>query len=131
MHPSCPVSTLQAGGVGGAVIVRGVFSWETLGPLIKVVQCLNVTGYLNIIANQVHLFMAAVYPSAHEFLQQDNARCHKARIVQEWYHEHDSEFSSLQWLAQSPDLNPNEHLWDEVERAIQSRDPLPANLTQL
>uniref|UniRef100_A0A674A4H6 Tc1-like transposase DDE domain-containing protein n=1 Tax=Salmo trutta TaxID=8032 RepID=A0A674A4H6_SALTR len=37
----------------------------------------------------------------------------------------------LQWLAQSPNLNPIEHLWDEMERAIQSRDPLPANLTQL
>ena len=42
-----------------------------------------------------------------------------------------SEFSLLQWPAQSSDLNPIEHLWDEMERAIQSRDPLPANLTQL
>jgi hypothetical protein len=40
-------------------------------------------------------------------------------------------FSLLQWLAQPPDLNPIEHLWDEMEQAIRSRDPLPANLTQL
>ena len=91
MHPSSHVSTLQAG--GGGVMVWGVFSWHTLGLLIKVEQHLNATGYLNIIANQVHPFMTAVYPSANGFLQQDNAPCHKARIVQEWLHEHDSEFS--------------------------------------
>jgi hypothetical protein len=94
-------------------------------------QRLNATGYLNIIVNQVHPFMAAVYPSANVFLQQDNAPCHKARIVLEWFHKHDSEFSLLKWPAQSPDLNQIEHMWDEIERNIQSRDPLPANLTQL
>jgi hypothetical protein len=57
------MSTLQAGGV----MVWGVFSWHTLGPLIKVEQCLNATTYLNIIANQVHPFMAAVKPYANVF----------------------------------------------------------------
>ena len=76
--------------------------------------------------------MVAVYPSVNGFLQQDNAPYHKARIGQEWFHEHDSEFSLLRWRpVHSPDLNPIEHLWDEMERAIRSRDPLPANLTQL
>jgi hypothetical protein len=69
-------------------------------------QHLNATEYLNIIANQVHPFMAAVYQSANQFFLQDNAACHKARIVQEWFHEHGSEFSLQQWPAQSPDLNP-------------------------
>ena len=127
MHPSWCVSTLQAG--GGGVMVWGVFSWDTLCPLIKVEQRLNATGYLNIFANQVHPFMAAMYPSANGFLQQNNSPCHKIRIDQEWFHEHDSEFSLLQWPAQSPDLNPIENLWDEMEQAIQSRDPQPANLT--
>ena len=72
-----------------------MFSWHTLGLLIKVEQCLNATGYLNI-ASQVHPFMAAVYPSVNGFRQQDNTPCHKAGIVQEWLHEHDSEFSLLQ-----------------------------------
>ena len=101
-------------GVGCALMAH-------IGPLIKVEQHLNAKRYLNIIANQVHLFMAAVYPYTSGFLQQDNAPCHKDRIVQEWFHEHDGEFSLLQWPAQSPDLNPIEHLWDDMERAIHSQ----------
>ena len=72
-----------------------MLSWLPLGPLIKVEQGLNATGYLNIIANQVHPLMAAVCPSGNGFLQQDNAPSHKARILQEWFHKHDSEFSLL------------------------------------
>ena len=113
------------------LVVWGVISWHTLGPMIKVEQHLNAAGYLNIIANQVHPFMEAVHQSANGFLQQDNLPCHKTGIVHEWFHKHDSEFSLLQWPAESPDLNPIEHLWDEMERATQNGDPLSANLTQL
>ena len=74
----------------------------------------------------MHPFTAAVYPSANRFLQQDYA----TRLVQEWFQEHDSEFSLLQWPAKSPDLNPIVHLWEEMERAIRSRYNFPANLTQ-
>ena len=83
MDPSYRVSTLQA--VGGGVMVWGVFSKHILGPLTKVEQRLNATGYLNIITNQMHAFMAAMPPSAIFFFQQDNAPCHQARLVQEWF----------------------------------------------
>ena len=73
MHLSYRVSTLQAG--GGGVMLWGGFSWHTLGPLIKVEQCLNAIGYLNIIANQVHPFMAAVYPSVNGFLSNIESIC--------------------------------------------------------
>jgi hypothetical protein len=41
MDPSCLVSMVQAG--GGGVMVWGMFSWDTLGPLIPIEQCLNAT----------------------------------------------------------------------------------------
>ncbi len=61
MDPSCLVSTVQA---GGGVMVWGVFSWHTLGPLAPIQHCLNTTVYLSIIADHVHPFMTTVYPSS-------------------------------------------------------------------
>lgn len=42
MQPSFLVSAVQAGGDGG-VIVWGIFSWRTVGPLILIDHQLNAT----------------------------------------------------------------------------------------
>ena len=39
-----------------------------------------------------------------------------------WFHEHDDEFSELQWPPQSPDLYPVENFWDVVEEETGSRN---------
>nr|KAF6330375.1 hypothetical protein mMyoMyo1_012365 [Myotis myotis] len=125
MHPTCMSTSLQAG--GGSVMVWGMFSWHDLGPLIRVEQRLNSTTYLSIIADQVHPIMLMAYPNGDGFFQQDNAPCHGARIVQEWFQEHEGDFALLRWPPRSPDLNPIGHLWDKVKRAIRQ----PSNLTEL
>ena len=37
----------------------------------------------------------------------------------------------LDWLAQSPDLNLIEHLWDELERRLQARPNRPTSVPDL
>jgi len=44
MDPSCLVTTVQA---GGGVMVRGMFSWHTLVPLVPIGHSLNATAYLS------------------------------------------------------------------------------------
>ncbi len=61
MDPSNLVSTVQA---AGGVMVWGIFSWHTLGPLGPIEHRLNATAYLSIVADHVHPFMTTVYKSS-------------------------------------------------------------------
>ncbi|GBM15469.1 hypothetical protein AVEN_142127-1 [Araneus ventricosus] len=62
------------------MIVWGMFSLHILGPLIPVEGTLNSYAYLYIVANQVHPYMATVYPANDGMFQQDNAMCPKLSV---------------------------------------------------
>ncbi|GBL93447.1 hypothetical protein AVEN_59656-1 [Araneus ventricosus] len=65
-------------------------------------------------------FRGAVGP---EFiLLDDNARPHGALLVDEFLESED--IHRMDWPARSPDLNPIEHVWDALGRAIATRNPL-------
>ncbi|GBC23035.1 IS630 family transposase [Rhizophagus irregularis DAOM 181602=DAOM 197198] len=51
------------------------------------------------------------------------------RVVKSWKEE--NEVNSFPWPAQSPDLNPIEHLCDELERQVQAYKSLPKNRENL
>ena len=54
---------------------------------------------------------------------------HKARSVQKWFVEIGVE--ELDWPAQSPDINPIKHLWDELERRLRARPNRPTSVPDL
>ncbi|GBM89130.1 hypothetical protein AVEN_153753-1 [Araneus ventricosus] len=109
----------------------GTFSWAALGPVVVVEQTMKAANYLNIIADQLHPYMAFVFPTGNGIFQQDNAPCHKARIVLEWFEEHTDEFHLMSWPPNSPDFNPMEHIWDVMERQIRAQTIPCPNISTL
>ncbi|GBN26380.1 hypothetical protein AVEN_94260-1 [Araneus ventricosus] len=92
---------------------------------------MKAANYLNIIADQLHPYMAFVFPTGNEIFQQGNAPCHKVRIVLEWFEKHTDEFHLMSWPPNSPDLNPMEHICDVLERQLRAQTPPCPNISTL
>ena len=62
-------------------------------------------------------------------LADDNARPHRARVVDDYLHEQD--IICMDWGPYRPDMNSIEHIWDEIGRGLVELDPQSVNLRQL
>lgn len=82
VDPSCLVSMVQA--VGGGVIVWGLFSWHSLGPLSPTEHHLSPTASLSIIVDHIHPFMTLIFSN--------------------WFVDHD-DLTVFQWPPQAPDIS--------------------------
>ena len=63
--------------------------------MVVVQQTLNATAYLNIIVDQLHLYMASVFSTGNGMLKRDNALRLKAWIMLVWFQEDDAEFELM------------------------------------
>ena len=61
--------------------------------------------------------------------QHDNDLKHRVHITKNWLEANN--ILILDWPAQSPDLNPIEHMWNELERKLRQFKELINNKDQL
>lgn len=132
----------------------GCFARTGLGVLCRVDHRLDSEGYVALCNKCVKSSFRKIFKDRRmkgRWFQQDGAPCHtcvssisfsfcelnkslkyilyfRAKQSLQWFR--DNKIPLMDWPSQSPDLNPIEHLWDEIDRSYR-QGPRAKNLNEL
>lgn len=115
---------------GGKMMVWGCITFSGPGDLSRLEGTLDSKYYLEILDDYViPSFEWYGMNPAKSIFQQDNARVHTSSIVQDWFRKHN--ITVLKWPANSPDLNPIEHVWAYIKRRLNRYKTPPKDMDEL
>lgn len=103
------------------IMVWGCISGVGVGRLELVSGMMNGSKYINVLEKKMLPSAAAMFPDADFMFQDDNAPCHRSKIVEEWFAS--KQVTRISWPGQSPDLNPIENLWHKIGYEVSKKKP--------
>ncbi|CAK9802846.1 Transposable element Tc1 transposase [Anthophora quadrimaculata] len=120
----CLKSTVK--GRGGSVMVWAGMTINGPGPICRINGIMDQHLYVDILDKYLIPFTQENMPE-HWIFQADNDPKHTSQKAKRFLEEHN--VNVMRWPSQSPDLNPIEHLWNDVDKEIQLKKP--SNLNNL
>lgn len=134
-NTECLTPTFKSG--RQSVMVWACFMGGIKGPLVFCDENkekkgkLNSDTYINILNKHLLPFQHGVHELAegNVIFQQDNAPIHKSRITMDWFKV--NKIATMDWPANSPDLNPIENIWSILKDNVQNKEDFPRTVDDL
>jgi transposase len=107
--------TIQAG--GGSIGVWGCFAGTGIGDCKVYSGRMNSILYKETLENALLPSSSRLIPRGKDWqFVQDGAPCHTANSIKEWFAQ--KKIKKVEWPPRSPDLNPIEHFWAEIDKQL-------------